>query len=424
MSIKIGQKDLEQVYMGNANGVRKEVKSIYGNVDGSVKLLWKKYPTAAYQVAGKPSSIFCNKWTPLCIDGADNTLAMDLTAKDNYDTTNGIEFLRYSPKKVVLPTVTHEITATGTSSADPTGVTNSDGLTLFILDTECAGDYSIHETLMSWNGKTEVVTNRGEITSSGTGLRWGCCGWSDSNGNAMFYGGTNFSGHGWSMKNTMVTVSKTLAATLTTLDEHSVDDNRRAYAQAIVRDGAVYIIGGKSYASSAGAWNADETIKIVNGVITKGPVLNSTLTAQRPTFSVLTKTNEIWAMGGVGGDNWNDDATATRTICKILESDVVTLVENGCPENMRDGSIDGNGNIQMGTDDTNNSFYTSRPVYQYKYIAATGTYSPMMGTDTTDLPLHGYRCFTDASGEILCFGESTYSSYDARLYVLPKLKNK
>ena len=41
MSIKIGQKDLGQVYMGNANGVRKEVKSIYGNVDGSVKLVEK-----------------------------------------------------------------------------------------------------------------------------------------------------------------------------------------------------------------------------------------------------------------------------------------------------------------------------------------------------------------------------------------------
>ncbi len=414
MSIKIGQKDLEQVYMGNANGVRKEVKSIYGNVDGRVKLLWKKYPTAAYQVAGKPSGVFCNKWTPLCIDGADNTLAMSLTS-------NGIEFLRYSAKKVALPTVTDGISAVDTSNADPTGVTNLDGLTLFILDTECAGDYSIHETLMSWNGKTEVVTNRGEITSSGTGLRCGCCGWSDSNGNAMFYGGTDFSGHGWSMKNTMVTVSKTLAATLTTLDEHSVDDNRRAYAQAIVRDGAVYIIGGKSGASSAGAWNADETIKIINGVITTGPVLNSTLRAQRPTFSVLTKTNEIWAMGGVGGEYWNDDATATRTICKILESDVVTLVENGCPENMRDGSIDGNGNIQMGTDTA---------IYQYRYNSSTGTYTALINTDTTDLGLDEYRCFSDASGDILCFatlkkiGSAWYSTYGPYFVVWPKLKNK
>lgn len=424
MSIKIGQKDLGQVYMGNANGVRKEVKSIYGNVDGRVKLLWKKYPTAAYQVAGKPSSIFYSKYTPLCIDGADNTLAMNITSTSaTSQTTNGIEFLRYSPKKVVLPTVTHEITATGTYSADPTGVTNSDGITLFILDTSYRDDAG-HETLMSWNGKTEVITNRGEITSSGVGLRWQCCGWSDSSGNAMFYGGAHFSGHGWRMKNTMVTVSKTLVATLTTLDTHSTDNNCRAMAQAIVRDGAVYIIGGYDGISNNGQWNPSCTLKVVNGVITKGPTLNSTLIGQRPTFSVLTKTNEIWAMGGVGGAWCNDDATATRTICKIAENDVVTLVENGCPENMRDGSIDGNGNIQMGTDDTNNSSYTSRPVYQYKYIAATGTYSPMMGTDTTDLPLHRYRCFTDASGEILCFGKSAYSSLDSRLYVLPKLKNK
>lgn len=422
MSIKIGQKDLEQVYMGNADGVRKEAKSIYGNVDGSVKLLWKKYPTAAYRVAGTPDSGFYNRiYTPLCIDGADNTLAMNLTAKDNYDTTNGIEFLRYSPKKVALPTVTHEITATGSWRADPTGVTNTDGLTLFILDTDYEGEYRLHETLMSWNGKTEVITNRGEITSSGAGLRWMCCGWSNSNGSVTFYGGANFSGHGWSMPNTMVTVSKTLTATFTELGDAL---NHRAEAQAIVRNGTAYIIGGYWVDSSAGEGNCEYVIKVVNGVITQGPELNSTEGYQRPTFSVLDKTGVIWACGGVAGDSDNDDATATRTICKISESDVVTLVENGCPENMRDGNIDGNGNIQMGTDDTNNSIYTSRPVYQYKYIAATGTYSPMMGTDTTDLPLHRYRCFTDASGEILCFGEHIYSPYDARLYALPKLKNK
>lgn len=419
MSIKIGQKDLEQVYMGNADGVRKEVKSIYGNVDGSVKLLWKKYPTAAYRVANNQSGILYSKYTPLCIDGADNTLAMDTTSDSlTSQTTNGIKFLRYSAKKVVLPTVTYEINTVGGYSADPTGVTSSDGLTLFILDTSYS-DGAGHETLMSWDGKTEVITNRGEITSSARGLRWQCCGWNDSNGNTMFYGGTYFSGHGWDMKNTMVTVSKTLVATLT-----AVGYNHRAMAQAIVRDGAVYIIGGYSSNSDAGQYNATETLKIVNGVITTGPVLNSTLRAQRPKFSVLTNTNEIWAMGGVGGAWWNSDATTTRTICKILESDVVTLVENGCPENMSDGSIDGNGNIQMGTDDTNNSVYTSRPVYQYKYIAATGTYSTVMGTDTTDLPLHVYRCFTDASGEILCFGRYKHSPYDTRLYVWPKLKNK
>ena len=428
MSIKIGQKDLEQVYMGNADGVRKEVKAIYGNVDGSIKLLWKKYPTAAYEITSLRKTAW---YSPnYCIDGDDNTLAVFFTYTDS--EKDGIKFIRVSPKKVKLSDIEFKISdilESETGDYPVTSVTNANGLTLLIVDTrhnyeDSQGVITAYygERLISFDGKTGVTTDRGEISGKGTiGLRAKCCAWQNSNGSVTFYGGGHHSGHGWNMKNTMVTISESLVATFTNLSSLAVVDDKREKAQAIVRNDTAYIIGGSESVNNLGEHNSDYAMKVAGGVVTQGPVLNSTERYQRPTFSVLDKTGVIWACGGVSGSNYNNEATATRTVCKIAENDVVTLVENGCPDSMIGGEIDGNGNIQMGTD---------AAIYQYRYNSSTGTYTTLINTDTTALGFKNYKCFSDASGEILCLatnkqiGSRWYSDYGPYFVVWPKLKNK